>query len=102
MAFSKGNESTEGAPVVRYTGVASMLVKGVNFNKEELEKFFDRELENAPEYVGEADNNGEKVPQVRLDFMVQADPEKYGIDFKTRVTLFLRRNLIYYNQYKSL
>lgn len=91
MAFSKGNESTEGAPITRYTGVASVFVKGVNFNKEELEKFFERDIENEPVYVGESDNNGVKVPQVRLDFMVEADKEKYGIDFKSRVTLFLRR-----------
>lgn len=91
MAFSKGNESTEGAPITRYTGVASVFVRGVNFNKSELEKFFERDIENEPVYVGESDNNGVKVPQVRLDFMVEADKEKYGIDFKSRVTLFLRR-----------
>lgn len=91
MAFSKGNESTEGAPITRYTGVASVFVRGVNFNKSELEKFFGRDIENEPVYVGESDNNGVKVPQVRLDFMVEADKEKYGIDFKSRVTLFLRR-----------
>lgn len=97
MAFGKGNESTEGAKVVRYTGVASVYVKCVNPSKDELEKFYGRDVENAPEYVGEIDVNGTKVPQVRLDFMVVADPEKYTdgegkpIDFKTRVSLFLRK-----------
>lgn len=91
MAFGKGTESTEGAPIVRYTGVASVFVRAINPTKEELEKFYGRDIENAPEYVGEADNNGVKVPQVRLDFMVEADPEKYGIDFKSRVSIFLRR-----------
>lgn len=97
MAFSKGNESTEGASIKRYTGVASVYVKGVNPSKYELEKFFERDIENAPEYVGEIDVNGTKVPQVRLDFMVMADPDKYAdskgnpIDFKTRISLFLRK-----------
>lgn len=97
MAFGKGFESTEGSVVKRYTGVASVFVKAVNPTKEQLEKFYDREIENAPEYVGEIDVNGAKVPQVRLDFMVVADPEKYKdgegnpIDFKTRVSLFVRK-----------
>lgn len=97
MAFGKGNESTEGAKVVRYTGVASVFVKAINPTKEQLEKFYGREIENAPEYMGEIDVNGTKVPQVRLDFMVMADPEKYKdgegnpIDFKTRVSLFIRK-----------
>lgn len=98
MAFSKGTESTEGAKIVRYTGVASVYVKGVNPTKEELEKFYGRDLDNTPEYIGEVDVNGTKVPQVRLDFMAVADPEKYkdaegnSIDLKTRVTLFLRNS----------
>lgn len=98
MAFSKGIESTEGAKIVRYTGVASIYVKGVNPTKEELEKFYGRDLDNTPTYIGEVDLGGTKVPQVRLDFMVVADPEKYKdaegnpIDLKTRVTLFLRKS----------
>ena len=97
MAFGKGNESTEGIQITRYTGVASVLVKGVNFSKEELEKFYDRDIESAPEYVGTAEVNGENVPQVRLDFMVESDPDKYKnaegqpIGLKSRVSLFLRR-----------
>ena len=97
MAFSKGVESKEGVGIVRYTGVASVFVKGVNPSKEELEKFYGRDLEEVPSYLGEADVNGTKVPQVRLDFMVVADPEKYKnsegnpIDFRSKVSFFLRR-----------
>lgn len=97
MAFGKGNESTEGAQITRFTGVASVLVRGVNPTKDELEKFYGRDIEDAPEYIGTADVNGVQVPQVRLDFMVEADPEKYKdsegqpIGFKNRVTLFLRK-----------
>ena len=74
-----------------------MLVKGVNPTKEELEKFYGRDIENAPEYIGVAEVNGEQVPQVRLDFLVEADPDKYKnaegqpIGLKSRVTLFLRK-----------
>lgn len=97
MAFGKGNESTEGIQITRYTGVASVLVKGVNPTKEELEKFYGRDIENAPEYIGVAEVNGEQVPQVRLDFLVEADPDKYKnaegqpTGLKSRVTLFLRK-----------
>lgn len=97
MAFGKGNESTEGIQITRYTGVASVLVRGINPTKEELEKFYGRDIDNAPEYIGTADVNGEQVPQVRLDFLVEADPDKYKnaggqpIGLKSRVTLFLRK-----------
>ena len=92
MAFSKGNVSTESAEIKRYTGVGSAYVRGVNPSKEELEKFFDRDLDNAPEYVSTVEVNGEKIPQVRIDFLVEADPEKYpDVALKTRVTFFLRR-----------
>lgn len=97
MAFGKGNESTEGIQITRYTGVASVLVKGVNPTKEELEKFYGRDIDSAPEYLGVAEVNGEQVPQVRLDFLVEADPDKYKnaenqpIGLKSRVTLFLRK-----------
>lgn len=97
MAFGKGNESTEGIQITRYTGVASVLVKGVNPTKEELEKFYGRDIDNAPEYLGVAEVNGEQVPQVRLDFLIETDPDKYKnaegqpIGLKSRVTLFLRK-----------
>lgn len=97
MAFSKGQESTEGVQIKRYVGVASSYVLAVNPSKEELEKHFGRELENAPVYVSEAEVNGKKVPQVKIDFLIQADPAKYkdaegsALDLKTRVTFFLRR-----------
>lgn len=97
MAFASGQISTESTNIKRYIGVASVYVKCVNPSKSELEKFYGRDIENAPEYISEIDVNGTKVPQVRLDFMVVADPDKYTdreskpIDFKTRISLFLRR-----------
>lgn len=100
MAFATGKESTEGVAVKRYIGVAPVYVLAVNPNKAELEKLYDTELENAPEYIGEAEigqeGNKYKVPQVRLDFIVQADPEKCnGIDMKTKVSFFIKKEVRY-------
>lgn len=105
MAFGKGQVSTEGASIKRYVGVASVFILGVNPNKEELEKLYGRELENAPEYVGETEvgegDEKHKVAQVRLDFITKADPEKYKdaegnpLDFISRVSLFIRKEYRY-------
>ena len=92
MGFSKGTISTEGVEIKRYTGVASVFVRGINPTKAELEKFFGRELDNDPEYVSVQEVDGNKVDTIRLDFLVEADKEKYPeVDLRTRVTLFLRK-----------
>lgn len=100
MAFSKGKESTEGNVVKRYIGVAPVYVLAVNPSKEELEKIYDTELENTPEYISEVEigqeGNKHKVPQVRLDFIVQTDPERCnGINMKTKVSFFLAKEVRY-------
>ena len=97
MAFGQGQVSSEGGSIKRYIGVASVSVLALNPLKEELEKLYNRTLENAPEYLGEAEVSGTKVPQIRLDFIVKADPEKYldannqPLDFVSKVSLFIRR-----------
>ena len=92
MAFSKGQVSTEGASVKRYVGVGSMFVRDVNPTKAEIDKFFGRESDNEPVYITEVENNGVKVPSVRISFLVEADPEKHeGLEFKSSVNIFLRR-----------
>ena len=92
MAFAAGKESTEGSVVKRYTGVAPVFVLGVNPNKAELEKLYNTQIENAPEYIGEVEVNGNKVPNVRIDFIVKTDPEKCGgIEFTTKVAFFIRK-----------
>lgn len=97
MAFGNGQISSEGSSIKRYIGVASVAVLAINPLKEELEKLYNRTLENAPEYLGETEINGTKVPQVRIDFIVKADPEKYldannqPLDFVSRVSLFIRK-----------
>lgn len=100
MAFATGKESTEGNVVKRYIGVAPVSILAVNPSKAELEKIYDTEIENTPEYIGETEVGQEgtkyKVPQVRLDFIVQTDPEKSnGIDMKTKVSFFLAKEVRY-------
>ena len=92
MAFAKGKESTEGVAVKRYTGVAPVFVLDVNPNKVELEKLYNTTLEEEPNYVGETEVNGNKVPNVRIDFVVKTNAEQCnGIDFTSKVTFFLRK-----------
>ena len=100
MAFGKGTESKEGNVVKRYIGIAPVFVLAVNPSKAELEKLYDTELENTPEYISETEigQEGDKhsVPQVRLDFIVQTDPEKSnGIDMKTKVPFFITKEVRY-------
>ena len=96
MAFANGKESTEGASIKRYIGVAPVYVLAVNPTKAELEQIYDTALENAPEYISEVEvgqeGNKHKVPQVRIDFIVQTDPNRCnGIDMKTKISFFLSR-----------
>ena len=98
MAFAAGKESTEGAEIKRYIGVGSAFILGVNLNKSELEKVYNRDFDKEPEYISE-DENG--VKSVRLDFITRTDPEKNnGIDFITKYSLFLR-NEYRYNRDKT-
>lgn len=101
MAFASGQKSGEALEIKRYTGVGSFYVLAVNPSKEELEKFYERELDNAPQYVGEAEvgpeGNKVKVPQVRIDFIIKADPERYKesdgkpLNLITKQSFFLRK-----------
>ena len=78
MAFAKGAESKEGNAVKRYVGVAPVFVLGVNPNKEQLEKLYNTQLENDPEYLSEVEvgEDKHKVQNVRIDFIVKTDAEK--------------------------
>lgn len=98
MAFSKGAVSTEGNTVKRYVGVSPVFVLGVNPNKEELEKLYNTQLENTPEYLSEVEVGEDKlkVPNVRIDFIVKTDAEKCnGIEFTTKVSFFIRKEYRY-------
>ena len=94
MAFSKGTESKEGNVVKRYTGVAPVFVLAANPNKAELEKLYNTQLENDPEYLSEVEvgEDKHKVQSVRLDFIIKTDAEKCGgIEFTTKVYFFIRK-----------
>lgn len=101
MAIAKGKESTEGVGFKRYIGVAPCFVKAINPTKAELELLLNTQLENDPEYTGEADENGEKIKTARLSFIVVPDPEKVGADVDPiTVSLWLRKQFRY-NKDKS-
>jgi hypothetical protein len=97
MAFAAGKESTETNNIKRYIGVAPVFIKAINPTKKELEAIYDTEIENEPEYLGEAEvgSDKHKVKQVRLDFIVNTDSAKCGIDMTTKVTFFLKREVRY-------
>ena len=89
MAFGKSNVSTESG-ISKFTGYASVFVKGVNATKAELEKFYGREIENEPVYTGVNKDTGKK--HVRIEFLVEADKDSKlhpGVEFKSKVSFFL-------------
>lgn len=92
MAFAKGSESTDGAIVKRYTGVAPCYVVGVNPSKSELEAIYGTTIENVPEYRSSVDVEGKKIETVRIDFIVKTDPANSNeIEMTSKVALFLRK-----------
>lgn len=99
MAFASGQISTESTnSIKRYIGVAPVFVLGVNPTKQELEKIYNTQLENAPEYVGvvEVGEDKHKVANVRLDFIIKVDSEKCdGIELISKATFFIRKEARY-------
>lgn len=92
MAFAKGSESTDGAIVKRYTGVAPCYVVGVNPSKSELETIYGTTIENVPEYRSSVDVDGKKIETVRIDFIVKTDSANSNeIEMTSKVALFLRK-----------
>lgn len=97
MAFSKGVESKDNV-VKRYIGVAPVYVLAVNPNKTELEKLYNTQLENNPEYLSEVEvgEDKHKVPNARIDFIVKTDAEKCnGIEFTSKLSFFIRKEYRY-------
>lgn len=99
MAFASGSESRE---VVRklYKGVGPVFVLGVNPNKAETKKFFNIELDEEPNYIGEAEvgpeGNKQKVAQARIDFVIRTDSKKCnGIDIITRIGFSINKAFRY-------
>lgn len=95
MAIAKGKESTEATGYKRYIGVGAAFVKAVNPNKKEMEALYGHEQENEPEYVGTVERDGKDIPNVRISFITNPDPEKYGEGILIPHTYFLRREYRY-------
>ena len=89
MAFGKAQQSTDSAQIKRYIGVANVFVVDVNPSKERLEEIYGREFEKEPVYVNEVEIDGQKIPSVRFDFIVKADPE-----YKDQPDNFIQRVMI--------
>ena len=90
MAFSKGTSSEATSQIKRYVGIAPVKVRGINPTKDELNAFFGSNIEEEPVYISEVEINGSKIPQVRLDFLVETQLDNDEV-FKSRVTFFLRK-----------
>lgn len=72
----KAKASSQGADFKKYVGVASFRVLGVNPTKEELEKFYGREVKDEPVYIKDmqdTQDNNKPYKQLRVSFMIQAD-----------------------------
>ena len=76
MAIKANASSTGATGFKKYLGVGSFRVMGVNPTKEEMEKFYGREVSKAPEYLKDKqDVNDDNKPykQLRVTFLLQAD-----------------------------
>lgn len=93
FAFAAGTVSATLVEIKRYIGVAPVSVLAVNPNKAELEKLYNTQLEKAPEYITEVENNGKAFKNVRIDFIIKTTPES-GVDITTKASFFIR------NQYR--
>lgn len=90
MAFNKGSESTEGAKITFYTGVAPCYVLAVNPTEEKASELLGYDATVAP-YTGEVEVDGKKIKTARIDFIVRTDKEKCGVEKTFKLTFFLQR-----------
>lgn len=91
MAIARGNESQEAREFKRYIGVAPVFIKAVNPNKKEHEALFNTTLEEAPNYVGSVEVDGNDVANARIQVVFQPDVEKIGFEMPlVTMALFLQ------------
>lgn len=92
IVFSTGKEATEGGSNKLYIGVAPVKVLATNPSKSELETIYGATLNKAPEYTGNQNVDGKRVPYARIDFVVETDAERCnGIEMTTKVSYFVRK-----------
>ena len=97
MAFNTINNSEfQGKKL--YTGYAPVKVLAVNPDKETLEKYFGPQ-QNDPNYISETEINGKSVPQVRVEFILEAKRPNTDESFYTRLSFFLTKG---YTRNKAL
>ena len=106
----KANASSQGGEFKRHIGVGSFRVLGVNPTKEELSKFYGRDMQNDPVYFSDkTDKDGKAYKQVRVSFMIQADlnyedgkPIKENAalkePYKTTINFFIDNRYMYNNE----
>lgn len=89
MAIKANASSTGSSDFKQYIGVGSFRVLGVNPTKEELSKFYGRDMNNDPQYLfDKTDDEGKAYKQIRITFMLQADKEyEDGKENKTNAAL---------------
>lgn len=91
MAIARGNESQEAREFKRYIGVAPVFIKAVNPDKKEHEALFNTTLEEAPNYVGSVEVDGNDVANARIQVVFQPDVEKIGFEMPlVTMALFLQ------------
>ena len=96
MAIGKSNASTEGFEKKLYEGIASCKILAVNPTAKEIEKYRGFLPKEEPMYLTETEIDGKTVKQLRLDFLLQINPEKYLdndnklIDTVVPMTMFMR------------
>ena len=89
MAFNTINNSEfQGRKL--YIGYTPVKVLAVNPTKDELEKYFGPQ-QNEPNYTGTAVVNGKEVPQIRLEFILEAKKPNSEDTFYTRLSFFLNK-----------
>ena len=75
MAIKVNASAQGGTGFKKYVGVGSFRVLGVNPTKEELSKFYGRDVQNDPQYITDkTDDEGKPYKSMRITFMLQADP----------------------------
>ena len=96
MAFGKAIASSEEFVAKRYIGVAPVYVVAVNPTKKEMESIYNTTIEDEPNYLGQAeDKEGNKVDNVRIDFIIKTDANKVGEEVISKLTLFLQKGYRY-------
>ena len=93
MAIAKGRESAEATEVKRYIGVASCNIVAINPNKAALDAIYGRPSDKEPNYVGEQDVNGVKLPQARIDILFKLD-EKYLDETGKHIDTIFRMSIL--------